>query len=155
MKAHESIEAALMRLMPPALSDDARISIESMLDELAEEASREAPHAARSGHAKAITAAAAAVALMAGGLAWVSRDVRPGPLVTTGSLSPGMVLVGESDRIESVEDEGWFADPDGGEVRAVRVRMVGEDSFRDEETGIVFLISEPREETLLMPVSAF
>ena len=63
--------------------------------------------------------------------------------------------MGESDRIESMTDEGWQEDSDGSAMRAMRLRVVEENSVLDEETGIVMQVSEPREEILLMPVSAF
>ena len=63
--------------------------------------------------------------------------------------------MGESDRIESMTDEGWQEDADGTAMRALRLSVVEENSLRDEETGIVMQVSEPREEILLMPVSAF
>jgi hypothetical protein len=66
-----------------------------------------------------------------------------------------MILMGESDRIESMTDEGWQEDSDGSTMRAMRLNVVGENSLLDEETGIVMQVSEPREELLLMPVSTF
>lgn len=148
-----SIEAALARLMPPAMSEQGRISIESMIDELADEVAPEKP--ARIGFLKAITGIAAMLALVA--VVTLSRDDAASALATKDpeSVPAALELVGESDRIESLEDEGWFADPDGGAMHAVRIRMVEENSLRDPETGIVMQISEPREEMLLMPVSAF
>jgi len=75
-------------------------------------------------------------------------------LVTSG-LDQNLVLVSESDRIEKMSDEGWMADPQGGMMHAVRMRVVEENSLRDEETGIVVQISEPRDELLLIPVNQF
>ncbi len=68
---------------------------------------------------------------------------------------PEFLLVGESDRIESMTDEGWREVADGSAMRAMRVRVVEESSLFDEETGIVMQVSQPREELLLMPISAF
>jgi hypothetical protein len=149
----KSIEAALARLMPPAMSEQGRISIESMIDELAGEAAPVKPVGI--GFVKAITGIAALVALVAA--VTLFRDETAPALATTDpETSPAILeLVGESDRIESLEDEGWFADPDGGAMHAVRIRMIEENSLRDPETGIVMQIREPREEMLLMPVSAF
>ena len=67
----------------------------------------------------------------------------------------GMVLVGQSDVVSSMVDEGWMEDPDGVEMHAVRLQILTENHLRDEETGIVMRISQPREEMLLMPVTAF
>ncbi len=148
-----SIEAALSRLMPPAMSEEGRISIESMIDELASETIP--VKSQKTGYAKAITGIAALLALLAT-LAMTFRDEASDLVAIDDSLLfPDLELVGESDRIESLEDEGWFAAPDGGAMHAVRIRMVEENSLRDIETGIVMQISEPREEMLLMPVSTF
>ena len=68
---------------------------------------------------------------------------------------PGFVLVSESDRVESMTDEGWLEDADGGTMQAMRLNMVEQNILRDEETGMVMNISEPREEILLMPISTF
>jgi hypothetical protein len=46
-------------------------------------------------------------------------------------------------------------DPDGAAMQAVRVRVVEANTLRDEETGIVVQVSEPREEMVLTPVSVF
>jgi hypothetical protein len=40
-------------------------------------------------------------------------------------------------------------------MHALRLSVVEENSLRDLETGIVVQISEPREEILLMPITAF
>jgi hypothetical protein len=66
-----------------------------------------------------------------------------------------MVLVGESDRVEAMTDEGWQEDSDGAPMQATRLRVVEENSLLDEQTGIVMQVSEPREEIFLMPVSTF
>lgn len=67
----------------------------------------------------------------------------------------GIVLVSVSDRIESMTDEGWQESSDGSAMHALRLSAVEENSVRDEETGMVVQISEPREEILLTPISAF
>jgi hypothetical protein len=72
-----------------------------------------------------------------------------------GESRAGLVLVGESDRIESMTDEGWQEESDGSAMRTLRLNVVEENSLLDEETGIVMQVSEPREEILLMPVSTF
>ena len=52
-------------------------------------------------------------------------------------------------------DEGWHEEMDGTTMRAMRLSVVEENSLFDEETGIVMQVTEPREELLLMPTSAF
>jgi hypothetical protein len=40
-------------------------------------------------------------------------------------------------------------------MHALRLNVVEENSVMDEEPGIIVLISQPREELLLMPISSF
>ena len=152
----DAVEAALARLMPPALSQDCQSGIEAMFDELAGpevEEILELP-ARRSHRWMMASGIAAAVA----GLLAISPSVKTTPSQTTVAAlvaAPGLVLVGESDRVESVTDEGWQDDADGVAMHAVRLSAVAENSLRDEETGIIMRVSEPREEILLTPISAF
>jgi len=108
-------------------------------------------------------AAAAAVAGLLAVSAWfaspsveklafsaLESDTRPHP----GSAQT-MHLVDESTRLAWVEDEGWLDDPDGGALRAVRMRVVEENRLLDQETGIIVHVASPREEMLFMPVSTF
>jgi len=64
-------------------------------------------------------------------------------------------LISGSDRVESMTDEGWQESQDGSAMRALRLNAVEERSVRDQESGIVVKISEPREEILLIPISSF
>ncbi|HVJ46995.1 MAG TPA: hypothetical protein VM511_11450 [Luteolibacter sp.] len=156
MQPPDSIEAMLDRLMPTAISEKGQRSLDEMLDELCGPEIVEAPVVRRNHWKYAVApvgiAAAVAVAVFL-----------PGKETKKGVSSPAVVaiadeefsLVGESDRIEALADEGLVADPMGGVMQAMRVRVVGENTFRDEETGIVMQISEPREEMLFYQVNAF
>lgn len=170
----QSIENALRRLMPSAMSEGGQASIEHMLDELAAEeaalavagpdlAAGPALRRFRVVAPLAAAAAAAIVALAAGPL-WFPRGglvppvpVADGPSVTEPSspAASSMVAVGESDQVQGMVDEGWHFDPDGGAHQAVRLFVLSERSLRDEETGIVVQIQEPREELLYFPVGSF
>jgi len=162
MQAPDPIEAALARLMPVAFSDSGLRAIEESLAELADDlpaqeattfpgpstATRKLRFLVPSSIAASI---AALLALLPGS--------EPTPRQTTTAENPspssGLILVSESERIESMTDEGWLSDPDGSAMQAVRIRTIGENQLRDEETGIEFRVTEPREEILLMPVSSF
>jgi hypothetical protein len=87
----------------------------------------------------------------------LSKSVNSPPVfpIAAAESIPEMELIGESGRIEKTTDEGWVADSQGRTMQAVRVRVVEENTLRDQETGIVVHISEPREELLLFPVNAF
>jgi hypothetical protein len=152
MHDRDSVETILARLMPPALSVPAQHDIEAMLDELAGPASVSQPPA-RSWR-RWIIGGGLAAALAA--VAAIPRFVIPAtPETVTTSPLPEFLLVGESDRVESMTDEGWREISDGSTARAMRVRVIEENSLFDEETGIVMKVSQPREELLLMPISAF
>ena len=153
MHDRNSVETILARLMPPALSLDGQHEIEAMIDELAgpvsaNQASTRSWRLWRIG-----TGLAAALAAVFA----IPRLMEPTatPETVTAAPIPEFLLVGESDRIESMTDEGWREIPDGSAMRAMRVRVIEENSFFDEETGIVMQVSQPREELLLMPISTF
>jgi hypothetical protein len=155
MQKLDPIEAALARLMPPALSQDFQLDLEDMIDGLAgeesEPISKPRPHTRwwiAGGVAAAVAGIAAVVPLM-------NSPMESFSSIVPASAASNLVLVSESDRIESMTDEGWQETWDGTAMHAVRLNVVEENSLRDEETGIVVQVSEPREEILLMPISAF
>lgn len=152
----QSVEKILSRLMPPALSEAGQREIEAMLEDLA------GPAVARSSAVQPrplmwplVGGIAAAIVA----LAVLSHSFKPAaPSVTARTATtdaPPFELVGESDRVEAIRDDGWREGPEGSAMRAMRLRVVEENSLLDHETGIVMRISEPRDELLLMPVSAF
>lgn len=148
----KSMEAILSRLMPPALSEDGQHEIESMLDELAGAPAVRKQSASRRYFPIIVggIAATLAAALL------IFQIATPPPRTTAAAdTPPGFLLVGESDRVESMTDEGWHEEADGTTMRAMRLSVVEENSFFDEETGIVMQVTEPREELFLMPISAF
>jgi hypothetical protein len=160
MHTPDSVETILARLMPPGLSDSGQRGIEAMLDELAAESPHlEIPHPATASPRMGWWIGGIAAAGVAA--AWLlSATIVPfgAPVATSpaaGGTPAELVLVGESGRIESMIDEGWQEGTDGSAMRALRLNVVEENSLRDEETGIVMTVSEPREEILLMPISAF
>jgi hypothetical protein len=151
MHEKDSVEAVLSRLMPPALSEGSQRGIEEMIDGLAGSARASLPvkhllPASIIGIAACLAAAIVIPILL--------RPDAQAPSATTAAI-PEFLLMGESDRIEAMSDEGWSEIPDGSAMRALRMRVVGESRLFDGETGIVMQVSQPREELLLMPVTAF
>lgn len=147
----QEIERIMARLMPSAMSDSGKTAIEGLIDELAVNSGvRSAPK-----HQKRLPYIAAGIAATF----IVSIAFLRTPLVpqSTASLETphGIRLLGESDRVESMIDEGWHEISDGTAMRAMRLNVVEENRLFDEETGIVMQVTEPREEWLIMPVSAF
>ncbi|HSP42945.1 MAG TPA: hypothetical protein VLO11_08745 [Luteolibacter sp.] len=150
MRDTHHVEDILARLMPPGLTAEGQRGIESMIDDLAGDA-RKLPRRWM------VWTGSMAAALTAG---WfvvqaIHRDL-PGiaeSLAMDGF--PEFTLVSETGRIEDMIDEGWSETPDGNTMRTLRLHVVEESRLLDESTGIVMNISQPREEILLMPVSAF
>lgn len=158
MQALDPIEAALARLMPPALSQNFQIDLDGMIDELAGNEPEEIL-AISAAPTRWIIGSGIAAAL-AGLIAIYpmiqrapDRQISPGSEETP--AAPGLVLISGSDRIDSMTDEGWQEDPEGRALHAVRLNVVEENSIMDEETGMVVLVSQPREEILYMPISSF
>ena len=156
MQAPDPIETILARLMPPALSQDAQFEMDAMIDELAgPEAENVVGISSGRWLVRAVIGGGIAAAV---GAMFAIFSLSSGSRVAAVLPMPaasGLVLISESDRIESMTDEGWQENPDGLAMRAVRLNAVEENNVRDEESGMVVLISEAREEILLMPISAF
>ncbi len=150
MQAPDPIETILARLMPPALSEECQSEIEARIDDLAgpENVVRISwltRCVIGGGIAAAIGAMCAVVPMIRG-----SAD--PQVARTSPAEAPaGLVYLSESDRIESVTDEGFRKDSEGSAMHALRLKAVQENKVRDKETGMVVRISEPREEILMTP----
>jgi len=67
----------------------------------------------------------------------------------------GLVLIDSSEVVEDAVPEDWMSETDGVPHRAWRVRVVDQERLRDVETGYEVLVSHPREEVRLMPVTSF
>lgn len=152
------VETILARLMPSALSEGGRQEIEEMIDELSKSATVSSTGPVRGSLLRLrIIGSGIAAAGVAAALVFPILN-HPGHVIANTPLAqadPGFVLVGESDRVESMIDEGWLEDSDGSTMQAMRINVVAENTLRDEKTGILMSISEPREELLLMPISTF
>jgi hypothetical protein len=66
-----------------------------------------------------------------------------------------VVLIGSSEFVEDAVPEDWMSETDGVPHQAWRVRVVDQERLRDVETGYEVLVSRPREEVRLMPVTSF
>jgi len=145
------IEAALSRLMPPPLSVGGQRDLEALIDELAGIDESETAIVQKSFPWKTLSSIAAGILAIAGGFG-ITRQSQP---TTVAGNLPGVVLLSESDRVQSIRDEGWSEDAYGSAMHSVRLNMVEENRLMDEETGIVVRVSEPREEIFFTPITAF
>jgi len=157
MHKPDPVETILARLMPPALSEEGQRDIEAMLDELAGPVAVMPPSkpAAVSWPRRWAIGGIAAAGVAAALIFPMKPAARPIASAQVQDIPAEFQLVSESDRIESASDAGWLEDSDGSAMQAMRINVVEENNILDEETGIVMKVSEPREEILLMPVSAF
>ena len=157
MQAPDPIETVLARLMPPALSQDCQNELEAMISDLAgPDSSPQISAIRRTGRWVLGGGIAAAVGALCA-LFPIREEETASPAALAGVEAPpsGLVLLSESDRIESMTDEGWWEDADGSALRALRLNVVEENQVRDEESGMRVRISEPREEVLFVPISSF
>jgi hypothetical protein len=153
MRDIDPIEAALARLMPVALSDSGERAIHETLDELAADLPVNRGQTQRGWGIGLGIAAAAVVGAFA---AWPSLQTpAPAVAVLEEEITSPIEWISNSDRIESLQDEGRISGTDGDALQAVSVRVVAENTLRDRETGYTLRISEPREELVLMPVTSF
>lgn len=151
----DSIETILARLMPPALSEDCQSELDSLFGDCGQSQSETIPDVSeRPLRWKMIATGIAATLVGLIGHTFFGKSLSVPSIAVTHQNSYGLVLVGKSDRIESMTDEGW-RDSDGAMMQAVRLNVIAENRLRDEETGILMKISEPREELLLTPISTF
>ena len=156
MESPEDIEKALSRLMPAAISEEGKRSLDELIDGLAAgETVAELPRKSAWPWLGGVGAAAAALVVAlnlpaAGPLAPEAVPVRPAP-----ATERGIVLIQQTERVETAVPEDWMSETDGVAHRAWRVRVVDEERLRDIETGYEVLVSRPREEVILMPVTDF
>ena len=149
MQAPDPIETILGRLMPPALSERRQADIEEMLAELAGPASKEITTIS-SGKWLARSLIGGGIAAAIGAMCAIFPMFR-----NTASVTPaGFVILSETDRIQSVTDEGWREDSEGSPMHSVRLKSVQENKVRDERSGMVVQICEPREELLMVPAGS-
>ncbi|MBK1818306.1 hypothetical protein JIN84_21985 [Luteolibacter yonseiensis] len=146
----------MARLAPPALSAEFKSGLDETIDKLA---------AAKPENVTEISSGKWLVRSLIGGgiaagigamFALFPADHTTGPSMAKAEDAPsGSVLVSASERLESVTDVGMRKDFEGTEMHAVKFTAVRENNVRDEESGMVVKISQPREEILMMPVGEF
>ncbi len=154
MQAPDPIETIMARLMPPALSQECQLEIETMIDDLA--GSEDVVRISWLTRCVIGGGIAAAIGALCAVFPMIRGSADSQLALTSPAVSPsGLVFVSESERLESFADEGWREDSEGSAMHTVRFNAVQENNVRDKETGMLVRISEPREEILMMPISEF
>lgn len=152
MESPEEIERALERLVPRAMSESGAAGLDALIDELAGEEVR----GTRWGWISifGVGAAAALVGLLQ--LVEPTIEELPGSVWRSERAADGVRLVAESEGVVAVDEAGSFvADSDGALHQAWHVQVLNEERFHDDETGSEVRVYHPREEVVLMPVTAF
>ena len=85
------------------------------------------------------------------------RAAPPHPDVQEISMEPkfGIELLKQTNLVGETEDAGMLADTDGGMLRVLRYQVIEEEFLRDKRSGMTVRVTEPREETVLIPVTSF
>jgi hypothetical protein len=158
MESPEDLEKALSRLMPVAISEDGKRSLDELIDRLSagEEVVEMPKKLARPwAWVGAISAVAAAVVVTLNFQPGVSSPQNAVTTTPPTSEKNGIVMIQQTERIETAVAEDFVSETDGVAHRAWRVRVVGEERLQDMETGHEIVVSLPRDEVILMPVTDF
>lgn len=156
MSKPEDIEDILARLMPAALSERAGTDIGETIDQLAQDAGLDIPSIHPAPVRWPWVAGIAASVVFAAMVIWKQTPVSPSSAyVQPVRNSAELVSISHTDTLQSVVQEGWRDDVGGKPHQALRLHMLAQQQIRDEQTGIVMTVSQPREEVLLVPVHTF
>ncbi|MGB1128879.1 MAG: hypothetical protein ACPG4K_02420, partial [Haloferula sp.] len=103
-----------------------------------------------------ISGSAAAGIALAFALTWLNAPEKPEPVAAISTGVELVSLVSEEEGVVAAEaDEELLADSDGRLMRAWHVQVVNQERFVDPQTGHEITVVQPRDELVLMPVSAF
>lgn len=155
MEAFEVMERRLERsLTPRGFSEAGMASIEEMLDELSGETPRRTLF---NGHGlRWISGSAAAGVALAFGLTWLNSPEIAEPVAAVSTGIVPVSLVAEEEGVVAAEaDEELVVGSDGQLMRAWHLQVVNQERFLDPQTGHEVTVVHPRDEMVLMPVSAF
>jgi len=162
MPRPESIEDMLSRLIPPALSDGGQARIEEMLDDLAGLSATASPAPAPTAIAgphvrwRMLGGIAAAASITLGALVFAQKAPTPSSFATVNHPARhALTLLEESGQVEDATNAGTVEESDGTSLQAWRYHVIERNRMKDQTTGLVVEVSQPRDEFLLTPVSAF
>ena len=142
--------------MPSAISGKGQQALEDLIDGLAGEPSGEKVKNSRRivwPWFGGMATAAAAV-----GFAFLLPDApesKQASQALANDSNEGVVLLSQTEKVEAAQPENWMSESDGVAYRAWRVRVVDQDRFQDVETGYEVIVSHPRDEVRLLPVTTF
>jgi len=100
--------------------------------------------------------AAAAAITLAALIVGQYQTAPPSTIATvTRPIKPSLTLLEETGRVDDASNAGTVEESDGTSLQAWKYHVVEKDRMKDRATGLVVEVSQPRDEFLLMPVSAF
>lgn len=168
MKAPESIEEKLNRLMPPPISESGMQQMDALLENLAQ---GEAKGTARNNSLRNTFAGAAKLVallllfLVPVALLKLTNEIVPvaPQLALLDAVAPmaaaqesEFVVIHSVHKVAGRENDGLITPVDGAAPHyRYRFHVVDEEKVRDPETGVVITLRQPRQEVITLPVTDF
>lgn len=179
MDKFQSIEDKLSQLIPSSVSEEGQMKMEESIDELADSSSNvaetatpvasseDAPRQTGKGSSFWPWKVAAAIVLLvvpAVMFKWNPSSVdslSPTSLAVTDPVSEvwgssELVILKATNRVDGLEEDGLILPLDGsGPHYRYRYHVIDEERVRDEKTGTVITLRQPRQEVVTVPVTQF
>ena len=170
MDKYPTIEERLSQLTPPAISENGQAMLGQTIDELAGvEPCLDQVHGGKN---PAVTVrsrmkdwpwkAAAAVALLAVPAVMLIDQDDASPSLTTNAstgdplFSSELVVLKSTNRIDGREEDGLIIPRDGSSPHyRYRYHVTDEEQIRDDQTGTIVTLRQPRQEIVTIPVTQF
>jgi len=166
MDKYQSMEEKLNGLLPPSISEQGQSRMEDVIDQLAGLEAAEIVQTAGSDDkawpSSGSWKVAAALALLA--VPVVMFLTKEEPLSSIAQLDSStelrdlsaLVVLSSINRIDGREDDGLII-PENGSSPHYRYRyhVTDEEQVRDDETGTVITLRQPRQEVVTIPVTQF
>lgn len=169
MDKYQSIEDKLNGLLPPSISEQGQARMEDTIDQLAALETAKIAQITKAAESdngpwpsSGSWKAAAALALLVVPVMMFFNKEESSPSVArldsggeTANLSE-LVVLSSVNRIDGREDDGLIIPENGSSPHyRYRYRVTDEEQVRDDETGTVITLRQPRQEIVTIPVTQF
>lgn len=163
----DALEQRLRAIAPRDVSSAAMQRCDETIDALADGAAGKRTGTAGEQAARSALrpwAWASAAAVVVGAAVWLPAlwDADDAPALaaghdpSSGTGAPGFVLLKSTNRVDGHEDDGLIIPTDGSAPHyRHRYHIVDEEQVRDEKTGTVVTLRQPRQEVIRVPVTQF